>query len=110
ARARELRAEDELLDGPRAERNHDVDLDLPGVELVPLLALRARNDAERLAAANDRSLLHPVLRLEVPRDDRVTRLVIRDGALVVGAHLRDRLLEAEEPHVRCGQPVLIAEL
>ena len=77
---------------------------------MPLLALRPRDHTKGLAASNDGCLLHPVFGLEVPGDDGVTGLVIRDGAFVVRAHLRDRLLESKEPHIGRREPVLVAEL
>src|SRR4051812_38714827 len=97
-------AEDDLLRRAAAERHRHVvgELRARGEELV-LLRHRDRV-AERLAAADDRDLVHRVGVLEVVADDRVAHLVIgRDQALLLphdpglllraGDHAHDPLLE-----------------
>ena len=80
------------------------------VQLVALQLRGRHDDAVRVAHADDRRLLDAVLLVEVVRGDRMTGLVVRDGALVVRGHAEDRLLDAEEARVARGEPVLVGEV
>ena len=109
-RVRRLRLQDDLFDGPGAERHHDVVLDLLGMELMALQLRCRHDDAVRVAHADDRRLLDAVVLVEVMRGDRVTGLVVRDGAAVMRRHAEDRLLDAEQARIARGEPVLVRQV
>ena len=91
--------EDELLRGAAAERHREL-LHQRGLgRQVAVLARERDRVAERLAAADDRDLVHLVGVLEVVADDRVAELVVGgDLALLLGEQPRLLLGAGDHAH------------
>src|SRR5215210_3169671 len=91
--------EDELLGGPTAERHRELLHQRPLRRQVAVLARERDRVAQRLAAADDRDLVHFVGVLEVVAHERVAHLVVgRDLALLLGEQPRLLLGPGDDAH------------
>ena len=106
---------EELFGDPAAEQHGDHVQHVLAVHAVAVLLRQLHRHAQRAPARNDRDLVHRVGLRQEPRDDRVTRLVIRgvaplglghDHRAPLGAHHDLVLGHLEVVHV--DEPLVLA--